>query len=213
MKKYIRIEIPNELKEQFESEKHELENISLGKNKTDKLKLFLANDMIVEVLDMINEVTNYSPDGYVINKGFYKEFQQWVDLNLKNLMKANRIDVSNKQKEKDIYLALHYSEFQLKENSEASLEELVENAECLINKAKKGLFYNSEIKNMCRIFLRIGLGEIIVSEVIDISYYYYLRNVIRAFGMSYEEFIKINGEIEDIFKDKLNETVKTKNKI
>lgn len=200
MKNYIKIEIPNELKEQFENEKHALENISFGKRKANKLKLFLDNNMVVEVLDMINEVTNYSPDGYVINKGFYKEFQQWVDLNLGNLMKANMIDISNDQKEKDMYLALHYSEFQLKENSEANLEELVKNTEYLVNKDKKGLFYNSEIKNMCRIFLRIGLGEIIVSEVIDISYHYYLRNVIRAFGMSYEEFIKINGEIEDIFQ-------------
>jgi len=197
MNNYIKIKIPDELKKSFEYDKKYLEYLPLGKSKSQKLQLALKKDMIVEVLILINEIS----DSISINKGFYKEFKQWLDFVLKEIMKTYRIDVSSLAKERDIYLAMYQSEMELRFNECKNLEKLIKHAEYIINKKRDDYNFNSQINTMCNIFIKIGLNDINIEELVDISYEHYMMKTKKIFEQTYEELSE-NSQLEPIVKVK-----------
>lgn len=190
MNNCIRIKIPVELKNKFEGDRCYLENLHFGKRRAEKLKFFLDNDMVVEALELINEITDSSHE-YIQNIGFYEDFKKWLNFSLKELMKTFKIDISN-SKERDIYLALYQSEMQLKENEDNTLENIIERAKYFVNKQRIGVCYNPDIYNMCDLFVRIGLKVIDIDTLVDLSYENYIRKTKKVFGIPYEEFYNLS---------------------
>lgn len=191
MNNCIRIKIPVELKNKFEGDRCYLENLHFGKRRAEKLKFFLDNDMVVEALELINEITDSSHE-YIQNIGFYEDFKKWLNFSLKELMKTFKIDISTQSRERDIYLALYQSEMQLQLNESNSLEDIIKRAEYFVNKQKDDICHNPDIYNMCDLFVKIGFQCIHIDTLVDISYENYMRKTKEVFGITYEEFCNLS---------------------
>ena len=107
----LKITIPARLKDEFENEKDLLEELENGeksflfKGSYKEIKQALKRNDILYVLERINALTCCSKNGnrYIENKGFYKEYKEWLDFALKEIIKAKGINVKN---DNDIYVIL-----------------------------------------------------------------------------------------------------------
>lgn len=54
-------------------------------------------------------------------------------------------------------------------------DSLIKRAEYFTYKLKDGMYYNDQIKEMCTLFINIGLRDIIPEQLVDISYEAYIN--------------------------------------
>lgn len=170
MGKIIRIQIPEDLKEEFKKDRYLLEKNKIsGKFIASDIAKYLKDNDIIKVLNQVKKATQYSSYGYVGEEGFYKHFPEWLDSVLECLMEANGIDVTTDLKKRDMYLALVCCQEQLDLISGDCYDrdQLVKEAEYFTHKPKCGANYNPQIKDMCSIFIDIGLEQIYPKNIVD----------------------------------------------
>lgn len=170
MKKIIRIPIPEELKKQFQIDRHLLAAKQIGGTFTaSKIQKYLDDDDIINVLREVQSATAYSSYGYVKQTGFYKHFPEWLDSTLEQLMAPRGIDVTTETKKRDMYLALGCCQQQLDliDGDCYDRDYLIKEAEYFTHKPKCGANYNPQIKDMCSVFIDIGLQQTNLKNIAD----------------------------------------------
>lgn len=177
----IKITIPIELRNKWNNEKYLLEELENGKNgflfkgNTEKINKAVKTNDVLFILERINALTSYSKYGYIENKGFFKEYKEWLDFALKEILKVKGIIVKS---DEELYFTLEkvnkfLNDFPNYNILNLSIEKVATN--CIQN-ANKNFKFNSYIKQMCFLFLDIGVGFIRPTEIADISYENYINH-------------------------------------
>ena len=175
----IKITIPLELKSMWQNEKHLLEELENGKNgflfkgNTKKIDSALKINDVLFILERIDALTSYSRYGYIENKGFFKEYKEWLDFSLKEILKVKKINIKN---DNDIYLILGIVNKVLNDFSNYdffSTRELVNN---YVYKIKDGFDIDHRTKEMCNLFIDIGFGIVKPIIIANISYENYINH-------------------------------------
>lgn len=186
----IRIKIPQQLKEEFIRDRHFVEdNIIAGTVVANNIMEYINDDDIINVLREVNSVTEYSPRyGYVKNEGFFLHYKEWLNFALIQLMNAKEIDISDKLKISDMYSALGRCDEQLariRRGEFVGPYKLIEQAEYFTHKQKDGANYNPSIKDMCSLFIFMGLRIINVENIANLSYEAYLESLSNEKMLTY----------------------------
>lgn len=175
MQNIIKIQIPDQLKKQFEQDKNLLPHHPNIKENLSKFKNYLENDNILEIIKLINDIhdhIDFESKEYhsTPRQGFYEQITKWFDFALKQLMNEINVDTNNILKTTDMYSSICFAAEQLATNNADNIEELIKNTVDLVIEEKEGIDDNPQIKNMCSLFINIGKGNIIPEEFADISY-------------------------------------------
>lgn len=171
----IKITIPIELRNEWQNEKHLLEELENSKNgflfkgNTEQINKAVKKNDVLFILERINALTSYSKYGYIENKGFFREYKEWLDFALKEILKAKKIYVKN---DDDIYMTLEIvnkllSDFPNYNILTLSIEKV---AADYVHNRKNNFNFNSRIKEIYYLFMDIGVGFIKPTEIADISY-------------------------------------------
>lgn len=177
----LRMEIPRELKEKFSKDRVMLEDkecahsVLLGNVYARIIYSCLNNNDFINVLKNLENVTTHSEYGYVDKKGFYEEYPLWVEFALMKIMNKHNIDFSDKYEIQDMYSSLFQVQDSIclleKYRDLYDKEYIIDHASYFVNKRRMRIQYDSQkVKDMCRIFVNIGLSSEDVLDGVDISY-------------------------------------------
>lgn len=168
--KFVKIEIPMELKKSFFRER-QLEHIKFGDMYKSNIQDGIEKNDVVKVSNGIYSVRHR----LLRRTGFYKNFPEWLDFALMSLMDARGIPVRNKWERADVYSSLGKVNEELKDWDRFDFDILVERACYMTHKVKDGMHYNPNIDEMCRLFVEIGLDLVDPYQLADLSYRAFLR--------------------------------------
>lgn len=173
----IKITIPFELKKDWQNEKYLLEELENSKNgflfkgNIEKIDKAINRNDVLFVLERINALTVCSKTGnrYIENKGFFKEYKEWLDFALKEILASKEIKIKS---DDDIYETLKIvNEFLNKFPDFNILTLSVEKvAASYVHNVKNNFKINPCIEKIYYLFMDIGIGFIKPYEIADISY-------------------------------------------
>lgn len=175
MRHYISIVIPTKLKAMFNKEKENF-NGSVAYLAITIQKALVNND-ITTVYTSIISLNNINETRFILEKGFFKEYMDWLDFALKKLMTTQKIFFDKNFKDSYIYSLLIECQKQLDNmKSLNEIDKLITNAEIAFYNKNINIKYIPIIHDICRLFIHIGVGIINPKKLANLSYDAYLES-------------------------------------
>jgi len=160
---YIKLQIPEEIKNDFRRSKYLFETLEDQDKEIEILANLIYDQDTVGILEKVIELTTKSPKGWVMKEEFFKSYPEWFEKTLIEILKIKSIDAENKKEE--MYKCLFITQYVIRKNEQFDIlwQRDIENESrelYLKTINTMNLNISKEVSIMIDTFIELALGNI-----------------------------------------------------